>query len=171
MNWRSFLLSGVLASGLAVQVPRAAADPLPRAGRFLYVEHRDHDHDHAWRRRDAWREHAEHRRHDWDDGWRRRHDHDGDGDDGYGRTARRGWSYRENERAPWWRGHDGYGRYEGAYGRHSGDDRYAKLMDRMSYDRAKIAENEGTGRHRKALQWYKDDLRNAQRDLRDYRDR
>ena len=41
------------------------------------------------------------------------------------------------------------------------DPNYAKMMDRMQYDRAKIAEIEPTGRHRKALQWYKDDLQNA----------
>jgi len=43
------------------------------------------------------------------------------------------------------------------------DPNYTKLMDRMQYDRAKIAEIEPTGRHRKALQWYEDDLQNARR--------
>ena len=37
----------------------------------------------------------------------------------------------------------------------------------MRYDRAKINEIEPTGRHRKALQWYKDDLQNARRYVHD----
>lgn len=51
------------------------------------------------------------------------------------------------------------------------DPEYAKLVDRINHDRAKIAEIAPTGRHRKALQWYRDDLRNAQRDMRNYRGR
>jgi hypothetical protein len=39
------------------------------------------------------------------------------------------------------------------------------MIDRIRFDRAKINEIEPTGRHRKALQWYKDDLLNAQRYL------
>ena len=50
------------------------------------------------------------------------------------------------------------------------DPRYSKLVDRINNDRAKIAELESTGRHRKALQWYWDDLRNAERDMHEYRD-
>ena len=50
------------------------------------------------------------------------------------------------------------------------DPRYSKLVDRMNNDRAKIAEIGPTGRHRKALQWYRDDLRNAERDMHNYRD-
>jgi hypothetical protein len=44
--------------------------------------------------------------------------------------------------------------------------RYAcsEIDDRIDYDRAKIAEISATGRHKKALQWYRDDLRNAERD-------
>jgi hypothetical protein len=57
--------------------------------------------------------------------------------------------------------------HEGYYRSH--DPQYGKLMDRMAYDRAKIAEITPTGRHRKALQWYKDDLQNARRDLYNYR--
>jgi hypothetical protein len=41
--------------------------------------------------------------------------------------------------------------------------------DHMNYNRAKIAENEQTGRHPKALQWYRDDLRNAERNMSNYR--
>ena len=47
------------------------------------------------------------------------------------------------------------------------DPNYTKMMDRMRYDRAKINEIEPTGRHRKALQWYKDDLQNARRYVHD----
>jgi hypothetical protein len=61
-------------------------------------------------------------------------------------------------------------RYYGRYGHYRPyDPQYGKLMDRMAYDRAKIAQITPTGRHRKALQWYKDDLRNAQRDVYNYR--
>jgi hypothetical protein len=70
----------------------------------------------------------------------------------------------------YWR-HESYGRpYYGSYGRYrSYDPEYGKLMDRIANDRAQIAEIGPTGRHRKALQWYKDDLRNAQRDVYNYR--
>jgi hypothetical protein len=77
---------------------------------------------------------------------------DRDGDD---------WSHRREiygRRYP-----DGYGGYRW------NDPQYRKLMDRIAYDRAKIAEIEPTGRHRKALQWYKDDLQNARRDRYNYR--
>jgi hypothetical protein len=88
----------------------------------------------------------------------------------------------ERHDRPQWRGHhrdwddngsrrEIYGRrYDGGYGGYrSYDPRYGKLMDRMAYDRAKIAQITPTGRHPKALQWYKDDLRNAQRDLYNHR--
>lgn len=39
-----------------------------------------------------------------------------------------------------------------------------KLEDRIRYDRAKIAEID-PGKHSKALQWYKDDIVNAERDI------
>jgi hypothetical protein len=44
--------------------------------------------------------------------------------------------------------------------------RYAcsEIADRIDYDRAKIDEISATGRHLKALQWYRDDLRNAERE-------
>ena len=59
---------------------------------------------------------------------------------------------------PYYRAHRGYG-----------DPQYSQLVDRIDNDRVKIAEIGPTGRHRKALQWYKDDLRNARRDMRNYR--
>ena len=58
---------------------------------------------------------------------------------------------------PYYRAHRGYG-----------DPQYSQLVDRIDNDRVKIAEIGPTGRHHKALQWYKDDLRNAQRDMRNY---
>ena len=45
------------------------------------------------------------------------------------------------------------------------DDRCSQIFDRVELDRSKIEEIGPTGRHRKALQWYEDDLRNAHRDL------
>jgi hypothetical protein len=59
---------------------------------------------------------------------------------------------------PYYRAHRGYG-----------DPAYLQLLDRIDNDRAKIAEIGATGRHREALQWYKDDLHNARRDMRNYR--
>lgn len=50
--------------------------------------------------------------------------------------------------------------------RDRGDDgRCQQYRDRISFNRSKIREIEPTGRHRKALQWYKDDTVNALRDL------
>jgi hypothetical protein len=46
------------------------------------------------------------------------------------------------------------------------------IGDRVAFDRQKIDEIGATGRHKKALQWYRDDLENARRDAegcRDYR--
>jgi hypothetical protein len=59
---------------------------------------------------------------------------------------------------PYYRAHRGYG-----------DPVYSQLVDRIDNDRAKIAEIGPTGRYRIALQWYKDDLHNALRDMRNYR--
>ena len=48
---------------------------------------------------------------------------------------------------------------------HREHERYAcsEVDDRIDNDRAKIDEISATGRHKKALQWYKDDIANAQR--------
>ena len=51
------------------------------------------------------------------------------------------------------------------------DPRYSKLVDRIRHDRAKIAEIAPTGRNLKALKWFRNDLRDAERDLRNYRER
>ena len=50
--------------------------------------------------------------------------------------------------------------------------RYAcsEIDDRIDYDRAKIDEISPTGQHKKALQWYRDDLHNAERDREKCRD-
>jgi len=50
-----------------------------------------------------------------------------------------------------------------SYGRYGGQ--CAQIYQRIDLDRSKIEEIGPTGRHRKALQWYRDDLRNAERDL------
>jgi hypothetical protein len=60
--------------------------------------------------------------------------------------------------SPYYRAHRGYG-----------DPVYSQLVDRIDNDRAKIAEIGPTGRYPMALQWYKDDLHNALRDMRNYR--
>jgi hypothetical protein len=168
MNWRGALLTGVLAAGLSLTlIPRANADPPPWAGKWRH--HHDKDKDKWDRAHERW-----HDQHDWDrahDRWHQSHD--------WSRYDRDDWwRYRRND-DDWWRNRDGdwrrwhdrprYDGYRPNYGgyRYDGrnDGRYGQLMERMNNDRAKINEIEPTGRHRKALQWYKDDLRNAQRDL------
>jgi hypothetical protein len=59
---------------------------------------------------------------------------------------------------PYYRAHRGYG-----------DPQYSQLVDRIDYDRVKITEIGPSGRDRKALQWYKNDLRSARRDMRNFR--
>ena len=49
------------------------------------------------------------------------------------------------------------------------DPQHSTLVDRINYNRAKIAEIGPTGRNHRALQWYRDDLRDAERDMRNYR--
>ena len=164
MNWRNALLSGVLAAGLTMTfVPRAAADPPPWAGRWHHDKHWKGDHD----RDDHWR-HGRDRDHDYDRWEHRNRDWRSGRDDDYWRGRR--WQRYDNDR---WYGNRSYGRYGAPYyGGYRYDRRsdsgYNKLTDRMRNDQAKIAEIEPTGRHRKALQWYKDDLRNAQRDMDNY---
>ena len=149
MNWRKILLSGVLAAGLSLSlVPRASADPPPWAGKWKH--HHDHE---AWERaHDRWH-------HDHDRDWYRNHR--------YGNYDRGDWWRNHDRDDDWrrWRNRSSYGwNYNGR-----NDDGYRKLMERMNKDQAKINEIEPTGRHRKALQWYKDDMRNAQRDMDRYR--
>jgi hypothetical protein len=168
VNWRAVLLSGVLAAGLTLTfVPRAAADPPPWAGAWRHAKHGDADHDRD--DRGYWR----HRQGDWDRDsrygrydrpyWGRYRHGDGDNDSDDRRYRHRDWDGDGRY------GHYGRPYYGGYSGYRGNDPRYSKLIDRMNYDRAKIAENEQTGRHPKALQWYKDDLRNAERDMSNYR--
>ncbi len=51
------------------------------------------------------------------------------------------------------------------------DPRYSQLVDRIRHDRAEIAKIAPTGRNLKALKWFRNDLRDAERDLRNYRER
>ena len=51
------------------------------------------------------------------------------------------------------------------------DPRYSRLVDRIRHDRAEIARIAPTGRNLKALRWFRNDLRDAERELRDYRER
>jgi hypothetical protein len=81
-------------------------------------------------------------------GWRRHHDHD-DGDD------------------DWWKDHqrDEWRHHRRRHDRDDTDARCGEIMDRMRFNNSKIREIEPSGRHRKALQWYRDDNVNARKDL------
>jgi hypothetical protein len=59
--------------------------------------------------------------------------------------------------------------YHGGHRGYRNDPQYSQLVNRINHDRAKIAEITPTGRHRKALQWFKEDLRDAERDMRNFR--
>jgi len=162
------MLTGVLAAGLSLSlVPRASADPPPWAGKWRHHHdnddkwdraherwHQNHDRDH-----DRWHQSYDRSRYERDDWWRYRNRNDND------------WWRNRNRDGDWrrWNDRPRYDGYRPNYGgyRYDGrnDGRYGQLMERMNNDRAKINEIGPTGRHRKALQWYKDDLRNAQRDL------
>jgi hypothetical protein len=65
----------------------------------------------------------------------------------------------------WWKHHDRDEWKEHHYKHNDDDARCGQILDRMRFDRSKIREIEPTGRHRKALQWYRDDLGNAGHDL------
>jgi hypothetical protein len=87
----------------------------------------------------------------WAGVWRNHGDYDRDDD------------YRDRHE-DWHRRNDGYRRS----GRGSYDDygaRCSPIVERMRTDRDKINEIAPTGRHKKALQWYKEDLENARRDM------
>src|SRR5437867_6288597 len=99
----------------------------------------------------------------WTGGWGRSTRADRD----YDKPDQHYWRHRNGDRdynrngSPYYRNHWSYP---------GNDPRYSKLFDRINNHRAKIAEIGPTGRHREALQWYRDDLRNAERDMHDYRD-
>jgi hypothetical protein len=44
-------------------------------------------------------------------------------------------------------------------------DECSPILERIDFDRGKIDEIGPTGRHQKALRWYEEDLRNAERDF------
>ncbi len=63
----------------------------------------------------------------------------------------------------WWQGH-----HESAYDGHAQGDNTrdcGAIHQRIHYDRDQAHEIEPTGRHKKALQWYRDDIQNAENDL------
>ncbi len=140
MNWRTLVLTGALAASLTLSLaPPASADPPPWAGVW---RHKHDDRDWSDEDRERWRERRE---------WRRRHRDE----------ERRYEDYRRND------GYYGNGYYGGGNGRSRGDNTKdcGAIMDRMRNDQNKINEIGGSGRHKKALQWYRDDLNNAQRDM------
>jgi hypothetical protein len=55
------------------------------------------------------------------------------------------------------------GYYTSAYG--SGYSQCAAIDDRIRHDQAKIEEFASTGRHQKAMRWFRDDLQAAYRDM------
>jgi len=95
--------------------------------------------------------------------WAGARDHDNDG--------HHYWRHRHGDHRGYNRSYNRNGYYRNDRGYRGNDPEYSKLVDRMNNDRAKIDEIGPTGRHRKALQWYRDDLRNAERDMHNYRDR
>ena len=177
MRWRALLLSGLFAASLGLGfTSSASADPPPWAGRWNHNKHfkgggSDHwRHDRNWRNDDGdwWRRRDDtswrYRRDDdwrWDrgDSWRYRHD-----DDRWYRDHDHDYWRRNHD---WWGRNDRYDRYD-SYPRYGGNFRgsgySAACGDRIARDRAKIAEIGPSGRHRKALRWFQDDLNNAMRD-------
>lgn len=80
----------------------------------------------------------------WAGVWRHRNQYDGD----------------HYDRPPYDNGgYYGRARYGGNYGQ------CRQIIDRINFDRSNINEIAPTGRHRKAMQWYKDDIGNAEREL------
>jgi len=164
MRWRNLLLSSLLAASVGLGfVSSASADPPPWAGRWKHNKHYDGDHDH-WKH-DHWNhDHDWGRYHRWGNGngrddtaWRYREDR-------YWRWRRDndGWRNRDHD---WWR--DGrYGRYNNGYGYNGyrGNSYSAACNARIARDQQKIDELGRSGRHHKALRWFRDDLNNAMRD-------
>jgi hypothetical protein len=69
------------------------------------------------------------------------------------------WGRAEEERQDEWRARERRDRERSEQQR----EQCAKIEDRIRFDREKIATTDPS-QHHKALQWYKDDLRNAERD-------
>lgn len=160
MSWRKTLLTGILAAGLVQAYVPGGLVSAARADddrgrehhhwdRGVRADGRNWDHD----RDDRGREH-----HHWDHGVRA-HGRDWDRDHDHGRWWR---EHREHDYDHWWESRrDGDHRVKGDNTR----DCWA-IRDRIEYDRAQVRKIEPTGRHRKALQWYKDDIENARNDMR-----
>ena len=82
-----------------------------------------------------------------------KHHHDDDDDD-------------FDQHKGWWKHHDADDWKHYRHGHYRGDDaRCGQILDRIAFNRAKVREIAPTGRHRKAMQWYKDDTVNAEKDL------
>jgi hypothetical protein len=99
----------------------------------------------AWADDDHDRHYDYDRHHDHD----RYHGHDHAGDDDHAR---------------WWHEH-----HESDYDGHNHGDNTRDcraIRERIHYDNTQVRQIAPTGRHRSALQWYKDDIRNAENDLR-----
>jgi len=76
------------------------------------------------------------------------------------------WGRAEEERQDEWRARERRDREQ----REQQREQCAKIEDRIRFDREKISSADPS-RHQKALQWFKDDLRNAERDLQNCRRR
>jgi hypothetical protein len=74
------------------------------------------------------------------------------------------WTAQERDHDSWWREHhesDHDGHVHGDNTRDCG-----AIHERIHYDHEQADIIEPTGHHKKALQWYKDDIKNAETDLR-----
>jgi hypothetical protein len=74
------------------------------------------------------------------------------------------WTDHDRDHDRWWREH-----HEGDHDGHvQGDNTRdcGAIHERIRYDHEQAHIIEPTGRHKKALQWYKDDIQNAENDLR-----
>lgn len=169
MNWKTAFVSGMLGAGLFLSfVPGATAE----SGDGDEKSRRDHnraveqDHNRAVEQDHAKAWESDHRGNADERWWKDRNDRERSRYTErslYDRDHRREWNdddrddrYRRDDRDDWYRAH----RYRD---RNSGACR--KLRERIENDRGRIADIEPSGRHRKALQWFKDDLRNADRDM------
>jgi hypothetical protein len=151
MNWRDTFLTGILAAGLLQA-------PLPSLFGSAAWADTDHDHHHD---RDDDHNHDHDRDHEHDRSWHehsdKNHDHD------------RWWHEHDqsnNDHAHWWQEH-----HESDHDGHTRGDNTrdcGAIHERIRYDSQQVREID-PAKHPKARQWYKDDIRNAQNDLRNCR--
>jgi hypothetical protein len=159
MSWRRTLLSGILAAGLMQAYVPGVLVSTAHADQDDHHHDGDRDHDHDWDHDHDQRSHS--RGYDRD----QHHDHARWSDDysghdrGYDRDGHHDHARWSNEYTDRDHGHDGRGKGDNT------KDCWA-IRDRIRYDRDQVAKIEPTGRHRKAMQWYKDDIQNAQNDMR-----